>query len=712
MIFTMDFESIILLSDCEGAPGRTFQKLQKRHHSVFKIGVDIGGTFTDFAVWRSEEDSYTQIGSHKLSSSRPNYAQAVVEGLSEIAETNGISAEDELLVVHGTTVSTNAIIERSQPPVALITTTGFRDILELARLRLDKPVDLFNRRHPPLTTREDVFEVPERILSDGTIDTPLDTEALLAAAKEALSRGIRSIAICFLHSYRNPVHEIQAADLLRETFPEIDVVASHEVWPQQSEYERAVLTLLNTYVKDVVSSYLREIEDYLRRAFPKARLLVMKSNGGAMSSQEARALPVHTLLSGPAAGVTGAYELGRKLDAGNILTMDMGGTSTDVSLVQPDRVPITAQAEVGDFPLLLPVTAVEALGAGGGSVVWLDEGILKVGPHSAGSDPGPACYGKGGTRPTLSDAYLVNGYLPESGLLGGKLPLFKEKAIAALDEIACATGSRRDEVADAAIAVATSNMLARTLPFLAKLGVEPSELTLMIFGGAGGIHGPLLAAELGLKRILVPRLPSVFCAYGCLVADLVHDAVQSVRGRDQNIGDLMATYRRLRADGEKWVSDQGSAMTQTLHFAEMRYASQSFTISVDVTALIDNDAPLSDFSEAFHEEHQRLFDHHNPEAPVVIDELRTRSIGGQSKPGTKVENAGALPDPAPTSRRDIRFDGETFSQCAVYDRWALKEQTVIRGPAVIEQDVATILVPPTFSAQVGKLGDLWLQNED
>ncbi|EAQ02162.1 hydantoin utilization protein A [Pseudooceanicola batsensis HTCC2597] len=678
---------------------------------MFKIGVDIGGTFTDFAVWRSGEDTYAQIGSHKLSSSRPNYAEAVVDGLSEIARAYGISGEDDLLVVHGTTVSTNAIIERSQPPVALLTTAGYRDILELARLRLDKPVDLFNRRHPPLTSRENVYEVPERILSDGTVDTPLDTDAVLAAARKAMAEGIRSFAVCFLHSYRSPRHEKQAAELLRDTFPEVDVVASHEVWPQQSEYERAVLTLLNTYVKDIMSIYLREIEDYLARTFPRARLLVMKSNGGAMSSQEARALPVHTLLSGPAAGVTGAYELARKLDAGSVLTMDMGGTSTDVSLVQPDRVPITAQAEVGDFPLLLPVTAVEALGAGGGSVIWLDEGTLKVGPHSAGSVPGPACYGKGGTLPTLSDAYLVNGYLPETGLLGGQLPLSKDRAVASLEDIGRATGAGPDDVADAAIAVATSNMLARTLPFLARLGVEPSELTLMIFGGAGGIHGPLLADELGLRQVLVPRLPSVFCAYGCLVADLVHDAVQSVRGRNLDGRELFSTFQRLQEDGTAWVHDQSSTLTRTLHFAEMRYAAQAFTISVEVTDLVERQADHSSYSDAFHAEHQRLFDHHNPEAPVVIDELRTRSIGDQSKPGAGTGTSETRAHPEPVSRREIRFGGDTIARCAVYERAALTDTTAIRGPAIIEQDVATILVPPSFTARVGALGDLWLKNE-
>lgn len=679
---------------------------------MFKIGIDIGGTFTDFAVWRSEEDGYAQIASHKVSSSRPNYAKAVIDGLKHITMHNGISADDEILVVHGTTVSTNAIIERSQPTVALITTAGFRDILEIARLRLDKPVDLFNRRHPPLTSRQNVFEATERIEAEGAIRTPLDTRSVLNAAEEAMSGGITSIAICFLHAYRNPAHEKQAAEILREAYPTLNVAASHEVWPQQSEYERAILTLLNLYVKGVMNSYLSDIDRFLETEFPEARLLVMKSNGGAMSSTEARALPVHTLLSGPAAGVTGARELSEMLDAGSVLTMDMGGTSTDVSLVQPGRTSITAQAEVGDFPLLLPVTAVEALGAGGGSVIWLDEGVLKVGPHSAGSMPGPACYNLGGVQPTLTDAYLVNGYLPPSGLLGGKLPLSTDRATAALNRLETNDGSDPGKLADAAIAVATSNMLARMLPFLARLGVEPSELTLMIFGGAGGIHGPLLASELGLKRILLPRLPSVFCAYGCLVADLVHDSVESVRGRALTAEDLHATFKQLSANGAQWVADQGSALTDTLQFAEMRYASQAFTVSVDVTAHVKSGASLNDFADAFHDEHHRLFDHCDHDGRVVIDELRTRSIGGQSKPHGIADEAAPSDTPRPVSHREVRFYGTTIANCPVFNRDTLPAGWKQQGPAIIEQDSATILIPPQFRIQVGRLGDLWLENEE
>ena len=280
-----------------------------------------------------------------------------------------------------------------------------------------------------------------------------------------------------------------------------------------------MLTLLNVYVKPLMDAYLGRIDAFLMARLPRARLFVMKSNGGMMSAAEARALPVHTLLSGPAAGVTGARMLGEFLKLERILTLDMGGTSTDVSLIEGGRPMITAQAEVGEFPILMPATAVEAMGAGGGSIVWLDGGVMKVGPRSAGSRPGPACYGQGGEDPTLTDAYLICNLLSEKGLLGGRLALDRSLAERAFAPIAAALRTDVTGAAESAIAVATSNMLAKILPYLARVGVEPSDCTLMIFGGAGGLHGPLLADELGIKRIVAPRAPSVFCAFGCLVSD-------------------------------------------------------------------------------------------------------------------------------------------------------------------------------------------------
>jgi N-methylhydantoinase A len=682
---------------------------------MLKIGVDIGGTFTDFAVWRDGTDDYQRIDGEKLPTSRPDFARAVIEGLTRIAERQGVRPDDPILVVHGTTVGTNAIIERSEPPVALITTQGYRDILNIARLRLDKPVDLFNRRPTPLVPRALVFEVTERLRADGSTDTALDEDSVVAAIATARAAGAAAIGVCLMHAYRNPVHEARVLEIARSRFPDLDIMASHEIWPQQSEYERAVLTLLNVYVKRLMAGYIAEIDSFLRERLPNARLLVTKSNGGVMSAAEACRRPVHTLLSGPAAGVTAAQALGEWSKAGSILTMDMGGTSTDVSLVQVGRPTVTAQAEVGDFPLFLPVTAIEAMGAGGGSIAWLDGKVLKVGPRSAGSKPGPACYGTGGTAPTLTDAYLLCNYLSPRGLLGGRLPLSRALAEDAMAPISEAALSDAVEAAETCIAVATSNMLAKVLPFLARAGVGAADLTLMIFGGAGGIHGPLLAEEVGIRRILVPRLSSVFCAFGGLVADLVHDGVRSVTGMALDARAMIDAFHDLACSGRSWVETQaarGQAESiDALFLAEMRYAAQSFTIPVDLTAAVQNSADMAGFAEAFHAEHAKLFGYSSPGAPVRVNELMVRTFGRQAKPRAIAAADAPARIATPASHRDLRFHGRWWPDCPVFARHDLDPGWAHAGPALIEQDLATVLVPPGFEARIGSLGDIALIKE-
>ncbi|MGG5822727.1 hydantoinase/oxoprolinase family protein [Falsiroseomonas sp. HW251] len=680
---------------------------------MLRIGIDIGGTFTDFAIWNDEGDGYVLIDSRKAPTSRPNFAEAVTRGIEEIVTAAGLTRDDPLLVVHGTTVSTNAVIERSQAPIALITTQGFRDILGVARLRLDKPVDLFNRRVVPLVPRERVFAVRERVLADGSVDTALDEAEVLAAVRTALDRGARGVAICFLHAHRNPVHEKRAIEIIRAAHPGLEIMASHEVWPQQSEYERAVLTLLNVYVKPLMQSYIAEIDGFLRDRFPNAKLYITKSNGGVMSAEEARRLPIHTLLSGPAAGVTAAQTLGGYLGLDQILTLDMGGTSTDVSLIDRGRPLITGQAEVGDFPLLMPVTSVEAMGAGGGSIIWLDGGILKVGPRSAGSKPGPACYGMGGEQPTLTDAYLLAGYLSPDGLLGGRLRLDRGLAEAAFAPLAAALAMDIVAVAESAIDVATSNMLAKISPFLARMGVGASDLTLMIFGGAGGVHGPILADEVGIRRMVVPRVPSVFCAFGGLVSDLVHDAVRTVQG-DALDGDALRTaYATLDEEGRAWLRRQAHAgqilATEQLRLAEMRYAAQSFTIQIDLTeALRGGEAAML---EAFHVEHERLFGHANREAPVAIDTLRVRTTGRQAKPSGDPLPPADIAPPTPVTRRALRFGRAWVDDVPIYDWGDLPRGWQAQGPAIVQQDLATILVPPGYAVQLGLRGDLELARQ-
>ncbi|MCB1492395.1 MAG: hydantoinase/oxoprolinase family protein [Rhodobiaceae bacterium] len=686
---------------------------------MIRIGIDIGGTFTDFCVWRDDGDGYAGVTTHKVPSTPGAFAEAVRRGIDEILETVPVREGEPVLVVHGTTVSTNTVIERSGPPIALLVTEGVRDLLGLGRLRLPKPVDMFNERARPLIPRERVYEVRERLLADGSVDTPIDIDTVMAGAAAARREGAATVCVCFLHSYRNPVHEQAAKAALAAEMPDLDVILSSDVWPQQSEYERAIVAVLNGYVKTVMSAYLGEIEDYLRARLPGSRLLVTKSNGGVMAASEARTYPVHTMLSGPAAGVTATAYVGHALGQRNLLSMDMGGTSTDMSLIRDGRPMVSSQAEVGDFPLMMPVTAIEALGAGGGSIARMDGNVLKVGPRSAGARPGPACYQRGGTEPALSDAYLLCGLLPPSGLLGGRLPLSREKAETALKPIADALGCDTVGAAEACMTVGTSNMLAHSLPFLARLGVDPQELTLILFGGAGSIHGPLLAEELGIDRILVPRTPSVFCAFGCLVSDLVHDVVRTVLGTE--IGDAAGeqVFRDMEAEAEAWLAQQIGPewlkRTETARFAAMRYVGQAFDVDVPVPDGAFATGSGSQVAKAFHREHERLYGHADPEAPFEFVQFRVRITGTLPHP----EAAGGTfaPDPALPSetaireRRDIRLDGRWYRDVPIHDRDTLSPGTRLSSPTIIEQDDTVILVPARFHADVGVWGDILMQRE-
>ena len=683
---------------------------------MIRIGIDIGGTFTDFAVWRDSAEGYTNIKSFKVPSTPPTFADAVRAGLDEIVETAKIAPDEEILLVHGTTVSTNAVIERSGPPMALFVTKGFGDLLNIQRLRLDKPIDMFNRRTVALVPREHVFEIDERLLADGGIERALPADEVAAAAERAKAAGAEALAICFLHSYRNPAHEIAARDVVAAQGNGLAVTLSSEIWPQQNEYERAVVAVLNGYVKKVIADYIGEIETYLTKKLPGARLFITKSNGGVMACEAAYRHPVHTLLSGPAAGVTAAQFVGDLLAMPDLLTMDMGGTSTDLSLIRDGQVQVSTQAEVGAFPLMMPVTAIEAIGAGGGSIARMDGPVLKVGPQSAGARPGPACYGHGGEVPTLTDAYLVCGYINPDYFLGGRMALRRDLAERAMAPLAAAMGVDVVSAAESCITVGTSNMLTRVLPFLARLGVSPRELTLVLYGGAGAVHGPLLAEEIGIERVMVPRTPSVFCAFGGLVSDLMHDAVRTVHGLALDGPSVRDIFEELASDARAWLVTQADPRwlsgTDIDYHAEMHYLGQSFQVDVTLDPALVARADMGGIAEAFHAEHLRLYSHADPKAPIEFQQLRTRVVSRMTKPEPMpLEAPSTGIEDAWLENRRLRLQGVWHDDVPVYRRDALGPGHRIAGPAIIEQGDATILVPATYAAETGEFGDLTLSRE-
>jgi N-methylhydantoinase A len=679
---------------------------------MIRIGIDIGGTFTDFTIWRGETAGYTAVDNFKVPSSPPQFAEAVKVGVRRLLESRLVSPEDEVVLVHGTTVSTNAVIERSGPKLALLTTEGFRDVLQLQRLRLERPTDMFNERPTPLIPRSMVFEISERMEPDGSVLRSLRAEQVVGAAKDAIEKGAAAIAVSFLHSFRNPAHELAARDAIRVAGLDIDVILSSEVWAQQGEYERTVAATLNAYVQRIMSDYIGEIEGFLAERLPRARLFITRSNGGVMSASEARSLPIHTLLSGPSAGVTAAQFLGSTLAVDKILTMDMGGTSTDLALIWEGRPRVTTQAAVGDFPLMMPVTGIEAIGAGGGSIASMQGAVLTVGPRSAGSRPGPACYNRGGTEPTLSDAYLLCGYIDPDLFLGGAMPLRKDLAETAMQPIAQALCRDHVSAAEACIEIATSNMVASVLPYLARVGVDPKELTLLVYGGAGAIHGPLLAEEVGIERILVPRMPSVFCAFGGLVSDLIHDVVRSVHGVAVTPRLLQDGFRTLVAEAQDWLNQQIEGRflinREFQYYAEMRYRGQSFQVDVPLEFGAIEAVDLSSAEASFHAEHERLFNYRS-EAPVEFVSVRVRVVGQlRTPPAIPNDGTDQLAEEARIGTRAIRLNRTSFDDTPVYRRDKLGTGVRVNGPAIIEQGDATVLVPNQFNAEVGPYGDLVL----
>jgi N-methylhydantoinase A len=673
---------------------------------MLRIGVDIGGTFTDFCGWREEGGS--RIVSLKVPSTPPAFEEGFREGFENLLKRLAPEVGEAALVMHGTTVSTNAVIERKGPKIAFFVTKGYKDLLELQRVGVRNPLNIFANRAKPLVDRAMVFEVEERLVRGGAIRTPVDEAAVGTLARHAAEAGAAGYAVALLHSYANPQHERAVARAIRKAIGDAEVSLSSEIWPRIGEYERAIVSVLNAFVRRRMNEYIGAIESYLIERLPGSQLFVTRSNGGAMAAAEARNFPVHTLLSGPASGITAVQYLGRAIGERNILTMDMGGTSTDISLVRNGQTPTSTAAEVGDFPVVMPVTGIEAIGAGGGSIASIDGGVLRVGPHSAGSSPGPACFGRGGAAPTLTDAYLLAGYLPEA-LLGGELQLDKKAAERSMQSIAHTLGTDTLSAAEMCVTVASSNMVAGVLPYLAKQGVDPEELTLLVYGGAGAIHGPLLAAEIGIRRVLVPATPSVFCALGGLVSELTNDTLETVHGQEIDGALIARKFAGLRQQGAEWLSRQAPPerfVSRAFEcWAEMRYVGQSFQVDVRLPAVAVEQENVAAMYDAFHKEHERIYSYADPTAPVEFVELRMRVRGAMAIPEPSSAET-AIGGDAVKGMRSMRFQGQIYPDVPVYERARLAPSEIIRGPAVIEQSDATVVVPPGFVASVGAYGSI------
>lgn len=669
------------------------------------LGVDTGGTFTDFCLVAEGGAAIT----YKCPSTPDDPARAVLEGLAVVLrEARRAFPAAEIEAVHGSTVATNAIIERRGARTALITTRGFRDVLAIGRQTRPRLYDLAPRRDPPLVPDELRLEADERLDQRGeTLRTlnPAEVERLLDTVQDA---GAESLAVCLLFSFLNPAHERMVAEAGRRRG--LLVSASYEVLPEHREYERTSTTVANAYVAPVMARYLSHLEDGLGRRGIR-RLRVMASNGGSMSPREAARLAVRTILSGPAGGVAGAFALARQAGFDNVITLDMGGTSTDVGLC-PGRLLEREEALVGGMPIRGPAVDVVSVGAGGGSIARIDAGgALRVGPESAGADPGPACYGKGADA-TVTDAHILLGRIQPEHFLGGRMPLVPEASEAALRRLAKPFGGDPLRAAAAVLRVANANMERALRMVSVERGHDPRLFVLVAFGGAGPLHACELAEALGIPQVIIPPHPGVLSALGMAAAPIVKELRAPVHLRldgepgDGEIGQLAhlrsALLSRGRAELEGEGFDAEGVSAQVI--LEMRYAGQSYELPVATTSL----APAS-FLPAFHTAHRERYGHADPGRPAEVVDLRLRLVlpgAGLPQSAAPSRHAPARP-PLPASYREVWFNGRP-TRTPIYPRDSLATGAEVGGPAIIVQMDSTTVIPPGWRGTADPWGNVVL----
>ncbi|PZN97744.1 MAG: hydantoinase [Hyphomicrobiales bacterium] len=671
----------------------------------WRIGVDIGGTFIDFCALETGSNRFETI---KVLTTPDEPGKELLDGLGLMHERHGVAPEDVASFVHGTTVGINTIIQRKGSRLALITTAGFEDVIELARLRMPDMYSLFCARPEQLIPRDRIYGVRERQLASGEIAEPLDTEGLATIVEAIRAKDVDGVIVSFLHAYRNGAHEAQAKALIAELAPELFVFTTSEVWPVIREYERTTTAILNGYVHPRVAGYLTALETALASRGVPAGPMLTKSNGGVMNARTGKRACVNMLLSGTASGVIGAAWLAQQAGVENILTLDIGGTSADLALIIDGRPQFGTGEVVGDFPLFVPSVSVTSIGSGGGSIAWADDfGVLKVGPESAGSTPGPACYGRGGTRATVTDAMAASGFLGHTPLAYDQIGMDRARADAVIGDLAGKLDQTPQATAEAIIAVAVSEMFAEVNKLVARYGVDLREFTLMPFGGAGPMLGCFLARELGIPRVLVPHRPGVVSALGGLIADVKGDFIQTVFAAavPDSLAVLRGALARLKSDGLAWIrNDQRftGPITETLS-ADMRYHGQSFEIEVPLSEAWLADGDLAPITEAFHRQHLAIYDFNDVAAEVQIVNLRLVVSGATPRPNLAPAAAATSATATPERLIEVWLDGER-RDVALYHRDALHNGHRFEGPAVVAQQDTTVCIPEGFDAEV----DAWL----
>ena len=678
----------------------------------YRLGVDVGGTFTDFALYDVEND---RLEFGKTPSTPADQTVGVTQGLQQLVQRLGIPTSEITFFIHGTTVAVNALLERKGARTGLIVTSGFRDILHIGRQDRPSLYDWRIRRPDPLVPRHLRFEMRERVIHTGEVLVPLDLEDLQAVVEKLREAKVESVAVCLLHSYANPAHEQTIGRALAEALPGVTVSLSSDILPEFKEYDRMSTTTINAYVGSVMGRYLRSLQQGIAEVGVKSDLHIMQSNGGIMGAASAVEKPIHTILSGPAAGVIGGVAIANEAGQPNSISIDMGGTSFDICLSYQGEVRRTQESEIEGFPVKVPMVDIHTLGAGGGSIAWIDAGgALRVGPHSAGADPGPACYGRGGAEPTVTDANLVLGRLNPASFLGGDMALDIEQGHqAASDRIAGPLGLSVEEAAEGIIRVVNATMIKGIRVVSVAKGYDPREFCIVAFGGAGPVHASELASELDIPRVLVPIAPGVTSALGLLMADMRHDYVRTVLrlAAESDARELGHRYAEMEAEALDQMEREGLPPdgVNLVRLADVRYLGQGFELEVPVTGGTLDAGRMAELVERFHQAHKRRYGYANSDNPVEIVNLRLTALAELPQPRLAAGqlNGATNPPGAQKEQRHVYFN-KRFVPTAIYDRSRLNPGDVVEGPAVIEQLDSTTVVWPAQQARVDPYRNLIL----
>ncbi|WP_108258288.1 hydantoinase/oxoprolinase family protein [Mangrovicoccus ximenensis] len=675
----------------------------------YRVGVDIGGSFTDFAFFN---DQTGDLKSLKVFSRPDEPGAEVTRGIARAGELYGIAPGDISYFTHGTTVGINTVIQRKGLQLALFATEGFIDVLELERLKIPDMYNILSKRPDPLITRDMVWGIPGRLDATGAEKTPVDAEAVRAAALSAKAAGAEGVVIALIHAYRNPAHEEQVAQIVEEATG-LPVFLSSKTWPIIREYERTITAVIGGYVQPRVAHYLTQLQAALKGAGVTPEPRLTKSNGGLMTAEEGKSQCVDMILSGTASGVIGASYVAGIAGIGNCMSLDIGGTSADVAVIEDGKPAFGTGEQIGDFRIYIPSVSVSSIGEGGGSIAWVDrQNVLRVGPESAGSTPGPACYGKGGTRATITDAFVALGMVGHSGLGYDTVTVDRALSVAAIEPLAGATGQSVEDTAEAIIEIAVSSMFAGVSGLVSRFGIDPRDFSMLAFGGAGPMLACFLARELGMREVVVPTTPGVLSALGGLIADVKNDFLRTVYAdlTPDVLPSLAEAFAEMETAAKQWlVEDQGHAGNYTiLHSAEMRYRGQSFEIETPLTPemLAGDGAALA---EAFHEEHRRLYGHADPEATVQVIALRLVIAGTTAKPVLQTAEPVAA-EAAPIGQTTIRVDGAA-REVSLYRRTELKPGHWLKGPAIVLQDDTTTVIPPGFRLDTDRFSNLRISEE-